>query len=317
MQHSDTLNNNSSNFHSDRPQLELMFQLSRKINASLDLSQQLSIFYEHLVQSFSIDSMSYQNHNPNLNIEHHFGSEATQNRHECQYKLVLEEEELGTIHILRKQRFEEKDNHLIESLLSILVIPVRNALQYYSALQQANTDALTGVNNRQSFDLTIERELKLAKRNFFKMSLLLIDVDNFKTINDSLGHQAGDKALKVIADGIRNSTRDTDRIFRYGGDEFVVLLDNTDEFRARLVSERIRMCIEEQQSKKFDCPLHVTIGTATLLPHDCHNSLFARADLALYQAKNHGKNCVVTSLDGIEVTHQPPSFNDTGDFQTA
>lgn len=278
----------------NQPHLEQLFQLSRQINASLDLKQQLNTFYEHLKQTINIASLHYQN--SVLTLGYEFNKVSQSRLHQCQYTLILEEENLGEIQITRKQRFSETETVYIESLLSVLVLPVRNALQYLTALKLANTDALTGVNNRQSFDRIMDREIKLANRNFFKLSLLLIDVDNFKTINDNDGHLAGDEALKSIANSIINCTRDTDRVFRYGGDEFVVLLDNTDECRARLVGERIRMFIENTENNPAQRELQVTIGTATLLPHDNKDSLFARADNALYKAKDDGKNCVVTEV---------------------
>jgi len=285
-----------------------LLQVTQKLQGSLDVHQQLTFFFHEIESQLSIDSLSFaqhifirgapdDNHRPDkISIGH-------AEKHRCQYKLVIEEQVLGTLEFSRKKRFTPDEILELESLVTLLALPIRNALLYEDALKHAMTDALTCVGNRAHLNDTLERELKLTKRHYYRLSLLLIDVDYFKSINDQHGHQVGDMALKLIADSIRIMTRDTDRIFRFGGDEFVVLLDNTDECRARLVGERIRMHIENIKesdiSVKKETPvpaLNVTIGTATLLPDDSQQTLFSRADAALYRAKQKGRNRVETSL---------------------
>ena len=215
--------------------------------------------------------------------------------HQCHWQLDVEKEAIGALTLQRQQRFTASEINQLENCVSLLAYPVRNSLRYEAALVHALTDPLTGVGNRNNLEATLQRELKLAKRQIYKLTLLVLDVDYFKKINDSYGHDKGDAALQIIAQGIRAMTRDTDRIFRFGGDEFVVLLDNTDEYRARLVGERIRMYIENTHHHN-EPALTVTIGTATLLPNDTRESLFKRADAALYRAKQRGRNCVESSL---------------------
>lgn len=280
--------------------LGFLLQLTQKLQSSLDLEQQLKIFFYSIQFNVPVDGLAFTT-NANAKVIIEIGK-AERNR--THYKLVVENQEIGELTLSRKQKFLLSELIELESLISLLAFPVRNALQYHQAITHATTDSLTGTGNRTHLNDTLHRELKLTKRHHYNLSMLLIDVDYFKSINDSYGHQAGDKALKTIVDGIQAMTRDTDRIFRYGGDEFVVLLDNTDEARARLVGERIRMHIEHT-TQQSGLPLSVTIGTATLLPADTQETLFARADSALYRAKERGRNCVETSVNVCDLLTCP------------
>jgi len=288
--------------------LSRLLQITQKLQSSLEVHQQLKIFLHEIEPQLSVNSLSFD--------QYIFTQEASSKnclpikisignieRHRCQYKLVIEEQFLGTLEFSRKKRFTPDEIVELESLVALLALPIRNALLYENAIKHAMTDALTGVGNRAHLNDILDRELKLTKRHYYRLSLLLIDVDYFKSINDQYGHQVGDMALKLIADSIRIMTRDTDRIFRFGGDEFVVLLDNTDECRARLVGERIRMHIENIKENNISAKkeslipvINVTIGTATLLPDDSQQTLFSRADDALYRAKQKWRNRVETSL---------------------
>ncbi len=159
----------------------------------------------------------------------------------------------------------------------------------------ATTDSLTGLFNRRSFDATIEKEWKRAKREGTPLALLMIDADHFKAYNDQHGHQAGDKALASIAACvIASSCEDTDLAARYGGEEFAVLLPNTTTDLAVRVGERIRASVAYQGTSDHLTLPTVSIGVASHCPGDMEesDSLVAAADRALYEAKRQGRNRV-------------------------
>jgi len=126
------------------------------------------------------------------------------------------------------------------------------------------------------------------------LSLLFIDIDNFKQVNDTYGHIAGDECIKKVAQGIYSMCRATDMLFRYAGDEFVIILTKTKKAGTIQVAERIRACIEAMEIGAIDNPFKVTlsIGTTTLRKKDDNLSFLDRSDKALYKAKSYGKNRV-------------------------
>jgi diguanylate cyclase (GGDEF)-like protein len=152
-------------------------------------------------------------------------------------------------------------------------------------------------------EMALKRELELAKRNNLPLSLLVIDIDHFKIVNDTWGHNIGDQILTHIAAVIKDSLRQTDQTFRFGGEEFVVILCDTQAAAAQMVANRIRKnvnCTPAQNST--DVKSSVSIGLAYLAPDDDRNSLFTRADTALFQAKQTGRNCVVNESELVQVT---------------
>ena len=121
----------------------------------------------------------------------------------------------------------------------------------------------------------------------------MLDVDNLKTLNDDKGHLAGDRAIKTVASSLRECIREVDKVFRYGGDEFVVVLTNTNYIGASEFSIRLLEHTKEKLSDfKSTKQVGISIGIATLLPSEEYHSLIDRADRALYAAKKSGKNCV-------------------------
>ena len=162
-------------------------------------------------------------------------------------------------------------------------------------------DGLTGIANRRLFDRTIEVEWSRAVRNSLSISLIMIDIDFFKNYNDSLGHQAGDDALKKIAVTMQqNFRRPGDIVARYGGEEFVALLPETSPKGSAMLAERLRKEIEALKIPHPDSKIGefvtISLGVANLVPRrgSRHNTLISLADKALYQAKHEGRNRVAT-----------------------
>ena len=158
----------------------------------------------------------------------------------------------------------------------------------------ANTDALTKVYNRRFLEDFSNNYIKILKREKTTLSLLLIDIDNFKNINDSYGHDVGDSIIKTLVERIKNVIRENDIIVRLGGDEFVVLLPKSNISNARKIANKLISTINNiNQLEKMELVFTVSIGSSEYLPEDKDiDNLIKRADKSLYKAKELGKNCV-------------------------
>ncbi len=165
------------------------------------------------------------------------------------------------------------------------------------AEKQAITDGLTEVYNYRYFHHQLERELKRAKRHWYKVSLIMIDVDHFKHYNDLNGHPAGDEVLRRLAEIFRNTTRTSDIVARYGGEEFIIILPETPNIAALKLAEKIRATVEEEKFLNGNSQplgkLTVSVGVATF-PDESQSpeDLIQRADEQLYNAKSKGRNRV-------------------------
>jgi len=178
-------------------------------------------------------------------------------------------------------------------------LALRNAQTFKAVKLRADRDALTRIYNRHSFDERLVYEIKRRRRYRHDLSLLMLDLDHFKSVNDTYGHKAGDMVLRKIGEVLTSTFRSTDLPARYGGEEFVVLLPHTREEAAWKLAERVRSIVEEC-SFEFDgqeFSVTASIGVATVegsaLSSD--EDLIVKADKALYQAKNNGRNMVVVS----------------------
>ncbi len=177
-------------------------------------------------------------------------------------------------------------------LISRLKVNVRS-FQLKKRLElMAVTDGLTGLyNHRYSYE-RIEEEISKALRYGRPLSLIMLDVDNFKRINDRFGHRTGDEVLKGIAAAIASKLRGADIVGRYGGEEFVAILPETPAAASRVVAEKIRQAVEETAFGDGRVRVTVSVGVAELAPGETAGSLVGRADELLYKAKKAGKNRV-------------------------
>lgn len=280
---------------------DLQFKLAYNLQSTLDVSNTLDLFFSNIQDVFQVDGLTFDNLDT-LNIKL-----GTQERHSATYNVSTGEVKLGTIQFQRNRAFLEAELTLMEMLIGVLFYPLRNALLYRAALDSSMRDSLTGIGNRQAMDTCFAREVKLSLRHETPLSLIIIDIDHFKQLNDTYGHRNGDKVLKHIVSSIKNTLRETDQIFRFGGEEFVVLLHNTDAENARLAAERIRVHTAispiELANNSISCT--ISSGVTTLHSSDDVESFFERADRAMYAAKNQGRNKVVTEEFGSAVPAQP------------
>jgi diguanylate cyclase (GGDEF)-like protein len=158
---------------------------------------------------------------------------------------------------------------------------------------EASTDPLTGLPNRRSMDSMLGHALVRARAQQLPLSVVMLDIDHFKRINDTLGHAAGDAVLRALGDGLRKGVRPSDSIARWGGEEFLLLLPGTRLDGALVVAERTRRAVRDILVPGYpELRITASLGVAGMLPQDDAESLVHRADSALYQAKHAGRDRV-------------------------
>jgi diguanylate cyclase (GGDEF)-like protein len=186
-------------------------------------------------------------------------------------------------------RFGDDDVRRLEELAERVAPAIENARRFREARQLADLDSLTGLHNRRYFHETLAREVDRAQRYQRRLSLVIVDVDGFKEINDRIGHLAGDAVLAEIADRIREVVRSADIPCRVGGDEFAVIVPEVEVGQARQLVGRIQRAVSAQPIARAG-RVRVSAGVADLQPNDNPTSLFERGDETLYAAKHAGKN---------------------------
>ncbi|MGI9321345.1 MAG: DUF484 family protein [Thiogranum sp.] len=194
-----------------------------------------------------------------------------------------------------------------EHFAAIVAICIENAANVQRLKRQGITDTLTALNNRRFFEQRLQEEIEVSRRSKMPLSCMMLDVDYFKKVNDSYGHQVGDQVLREVATLIRAQLRGSDVLSRYGGEEFVALLSNTAGETAQEIAERVRRGIEEHiftlpGGDKFN--VTISIGVATYTPmSDADGTstdgefLVGHADRCLYAAKGAGRNAIVSAGD--------------------
>jgi len=205
---------------------------------------------------------------------------------------------LGVLSIARhRRRFSHEEEELLQYLAGQAVVSIENATLHEKVERQAVTDELTGLANLRAFHSILEGEIERARRFNTPLALVMLDLDNFKLINDEYGHQQGDEVLAGVADVLRDFSRDIDAPARYGGEELAVVLPQTDAEGAAQLAERIREAVDRLQVPRVDgegmLRLQASFGVAAL-PESApdREGLIAAADAALYRAKRAGRNRV-------------------------
>jgi diguanylate cyclase (GGDEF)-like protein len=265
-----------------------LLHLSNQLQASLDLDEVLNQFSDEIKPFLPHSYLGYTNETQSSAFS--VGKNAP---HRLSFQLMLKDECLGKLVISRRRKFTDKESLDAENLISVLLYPLRNALLYREAIRAAQKDALTGAGNRAAFNEALSREIEVAHRHKRALGMIIFDIDHFKNVNDTYGHNTGDCLLKALVNVAEDTIRISDQLFRYGGEEFVVLLPETDLKGVKNLAERIRHNVET-----LDCicdgqhiKMTASFGIATLNADEGEKSFFIRADKALYKAKNKGRNC--------------------------
>ncbi len=278
------------NQHMDahKPDGGQLLYLSSQLQTSLDLDEILNQFSDEVKPFVAHDYLGYNNDEKSCAF-----STGKNARHRLNYQLTLQDGQLGKLVLSRKCKFTEKETGEVEHLIGALLYPLRNALMYREAIHAAQKDALTGVGNRAALNEVLAREIEVAQRHKRTLGMIILDIDHFKKVNDTYGHSTGDCLLKALTRTTEKTIRMSDQLFRYGGEEFVVLLPETGLKGVKNLAERIRRNIE---ALNCVCDGHhikmtASFGIATLNVDENEESFFIRADRALYKAKDGGRNC--------------------------
>jgi diguanylate cyclase (GGDEF)-like protein len=213
----------------------------------------------------------------------------------CAYKWIFETvDDAGILLILKKgHELSSEEINLINHSLEILSECLRRGLAYEELFERASNDALTGLSNRRVFEERIYGMMESAKRHHHPLSMISMDLDKFKMINDNLGHQAGDEVLKSVAQVLKEAVRSTDLLIRMGGDEFLLILDNTDLQNARILAERLCVAVDALNIWADDATkLGVSIGLSQLKQDEALKQWLERTDDILYHAKAEGRSRV-------------------------
>lgn len=280
---------------SQEARLNAQIKLLQALQISLDPQDQVNALFRHIQPIVNLSGIQLTLKNQQVCKA---GRIAV---HSCNYRLTLEDSFLGDLTCSRGRRFTDDEMMSLEFLMGSFAFALRNALRYQEALTMALLDPLTLLGNRAALEAAIKRELPFAERHQQDLSILMIDVDYFKSINDTHGHDKGDQVLREIAKTLQTICRETDMIYRYGGEEFLVILRNTGTQGAHIIAERLRQQVAKTPISIREgviCPT-VSIGISSL-HHGCKEkspALLKRADKALYKAKAAGRNCVMEEVE--------------------
>ena len=269
---------------------DLKMQLTEALQSSLDLNVLLNVFLERVSTVVRLDGIHYINDDADVTA-----TIAKQATHSCGYRLITNEDNLGEIIFKRGKKFTEKELSILETLLSPLIHPLRNALRFNTAAKAAFVDPETGIGNKAHMLGNLEREIDLAKRHNQALSVLIIEVDSLgKSASKALLKQSK-LAMKDLAQRIVKLSRTTDGVFRCDSATFMAILSNTDRAGAHIMAKRISESAHDlvlMEEDKDVQKLTLSVGMAVLTGTDSSTSLIDRAGKALSNAKKRGGNLI-------------------------
>jgi diguanylate cyclase (GGDEF)-like protein len=202
--------------------------------------------------------------------------------------------------------FADSDVETLESVADICAGAIQNALNFEQIRQLAYRDGLTGIFNRRFFEMRVLEELERARRYDLVLSVLMIDLDEFKMVNDEFGHLLGDEVLRQVSSILLSNLRKADVVCRFGGDEFAVLLPETTGENALRVADKIRRAVSAWEFPGVPKQVTISIGAACLPRHgETRDELIKAADDALYRAKQSGRNRLLLAGSSAAEDHTP------------
>ncbi|MBF0511611.1 MAG: GGDEF domain-containing protein [Candidatus Omnitrophica bacterium] len=276
-----------SKLEQEAAEIFTLFDMTKEITRHTNEQEAFDIFCKKLKENMSIEDCKLMQEAINTSAE---GPPSGYSA----FVLKSKEKKLGA---LLYKGLQTKDKEKFAILAHQFALALRRLELYKDIETLAITDGLTGAYTRRYFCGRFDEEIKRCATHKSSMSFLMIDADHFKTINDSYGHLTGDMVLKEIARIIQDNVRAIDIVGRFGGEEFCVILPDSDNDGSNVVAQRIRRAIEKHPIKAYDSTLHVTVSIGlAIYPSDgkVMEELMDKADWALYRAKSQGRNCVVT-----------------------
>jgi two-component system cell cycle response regulator len=266
--------NSPSNENSSR-RMALMEQLQ----TSLEIDRLLNIFAMEAAKYVDFSGLYFKKGDTTASIR---GSK--QGKSERLFELKLNQNFVGILTYAVNSPISITNYKILNELHQYLIHPLNNAMNYQDALQLAMQDGLTSLNNRRCFDEQLKRAMHHANRQQSKVGLIVCDLDKFKLINDSYGHSAGDEVLIQFSHALKESVRDSDSLFRFGGDEFSVIVENATLDSLMVIEQRIHNAMaRDHLLAKYE--VSCSLGHTFMNRMDTQASFFKRADEALYQRK--------------------------------
>ena len=307
-------------FKKQTERLDMMNRLHARVAGVLSLSGMIEAYSVWLMPLVEHELIGYSNntrnkkhlfcssHGPNRRRAIAFAEQIIENNDDSEgiYKdgyghfahkwLIERSNDSGILLILKAGcNITEEQSEIITESLTILSDSLQRALDYEDLFERACNDPLTGLANRRVFEERMPGMMSSAIRYKNPLTMLSMDLDKFKQINDNLGHATGDEVLKTVATVLKNGIRTSDLLVRMGGDEFILILDNTDRFNAQILAERLCRAVDglniwaDENTK-----LGISIGLAQLEEGETLQNWLERADDILYHAKAEGRSRVAT-----------------------
>ena len=268
-------------------QIFTLYEMTKEISTHFNEQEAFNIFRRRVKENIAIED---------IQLLHDIADIPEGDSLPSEYDIFVLKSKEKKLGVLVYKGIAPKDKEKFIILAHQFALALRRIKLYKDIETLAITDGLTGVYTRRYFTERLEEEIKRSALRKTKMAFLMVDADHFKMVNDQYGHLTGDQVLREIGRIIQESVREIDIVGRFGGEEFCVVLPDTDLEGARVVAERIRKTAEGRVIKAYDNTLRITlsIGVA-IFPSDgaLMEELIDKADWALYRAKSQGRNCVV------------------------
>jgi diguanylate cyclase (GGDEF)-like protein len=265
-----------------------VLELTSTLQTTLEVDKLIELFAREVRRHIEVDGVAYDDPDGHAHIK--VGEQAL---HRASYDIVVDGDALGELRLYRVHPFTTDELTRFENLLCALVYPLRNALSYRLAVERALRDPLTGALNRAALEEALQREVEVARRQGTPLGVLFVDIDHFRRVSDTYGHRFGEDVLRAVAHAVSDSIRRSDALYRYGGEEFVVLANHTQPIGAQQLGERIRGNVAAiGMVGGHDLKITVSVGVAGLRNGETGDAVLKRADAALYRAKEAGRNRV-------------------------
>lgn len=273
-------------------------QLSHVLQLSLETDKILQSFFKQIKHSFRLNKLLYINsqHDISVILGSKLSSCQSNNKYLKKFELFYQNEYLGEINLASKHKFSPNKILELKSYINLLILPLKNSLLYSQALKATKTDPLTKLSNRLSLIEDLNYHFNLSSRFNSPLSVIFIDIDHFKKINDTYGHIIGDNILVQFAEILKLNIRKSDIAYRFGGEEFVVILENTNRRGATNLAKKLNEFIAKQKltitnnNQPHLLNITISLGVATKTTKDTAETIISRADQALYTAKQQGRN---------------------------